>query len=109
VDLVSAGDRPLSIVDVSADEPGTVVVRLSGELDLSSVAAVEAEVGPALAARPQRLIIDVSGLRFADSSAIALWIRWALTTPQFELRGAGPSLRRALAAMGLSARLGVEA
>ena len=106
---MSADDQPLSTVDVSADEPGTVVVRLSGELDLSSVAAIEAEVGPALAARPRRLIIDLSGLRFADSSAIALWVQWALTIEQFELRDPPPFVRRVLATMGLSERLGVEA
>jgi anti-sigma B factor antagonist len=106
---MSADDQPLSTVDVSADEPGTVVVRLTGELDLSSVAAIEAEVGPALAARPRRLIIDLSGVRFADSSAIALWVRWVLSIEQFELRDPPPFLRRVLATMGLSERLGVEA
>lgn len=105
---MSEPDQPLTTVDVSADEPGTVVVRLGGELDLSSVADVEAEVGPALATGPRRLIIDVSGLRFADSSAIALWVRWALAIEHFELRDPPPFVRRVLATMGLSERLGVQ-
>jgi anti-anti-sigma factor len=109
VDIVSADDQPLGTVDVSVDELGTVVVRLGGELDLSSVGAIEAEVAAALSPPPQRLIIDLSGLRFADSSAIALWVRWALAIEHVELRDPPPFVRRALAAMGLSERLGVEA
>ena len=98
----------LSTVEVSTDVAGTVIVRLGGELDLSAIPAIEAEVGKALAAKPPRLIVDLSGLRFADSSAIALWVRWALTIEQFELRDPPPFLRRVLAAMGLSERLGVQ-
>jgi anti-anti-sigma factor len=98
----------LSTVEVTTDGPGKVVVRLAGELDLSSVPAVESQVAPALAEAPTTLIVDLSGLHFADSSAIALWVRWATAIEHFVLRGVGPHLRRVLAAMGLSERLGVE-
>jgi anti-anti-sigma factor len=84
------------------DDAGTATVTIDGELDLSNVGALEHEVAPVLAARPKRLIVDVSGLRFADSSAIALWVRWAGTVSQFELRDPSPLLRRVITAMGLA-------
>jgi hypothetical protein len=54
------------------------------------------------------LVVDLSGLRFADSSAIALWVRWATTIDRFELRNTPSFVRRVIAAMGLSERLGVD-
>lgn len=100
-------NEQLATVEVSTDEPGTVVVRIGGELDLSSIAPVESAVAPALGEGPNRLIVEVTELRFADSSAIALWLRWAAAVQRFELRNPPPFVRRVLATMGLSEQLGV--
>lgn len=83
----------------------TVLVRLAGELDLSNIERLEAEVAPTLAATPKRLIVDAGRLEFADSSAIALWVRWSGTVEHFELRDLSPLLRRVLSAMGLDRKL----
>ena len=57
---------------------------------------------------PARLVVDVSELRFADSSAIALWVRWAARVPEFELRDPSPLLQRVVTAMGLAEKLAVR-
>jgi anti-anti-sigma factor len=92
--------------EVVDDELGTAVVRISGELDIANVDDLQDAVEPVIAKRPKRLIIDVSNLRFADSSAIALWVRWASSVPEFELRDASPLLRRVISSMGLEEKLG---
>ena len=92
---------------VGADADGNAVVTISGELDISAVDAVERRVSPVIADNPPRLIVDVGGLRFADSSAIALWVRWASTVRGFELRHPSPLLRRVIAGMGLTEKLAV--
>lgn len=92
-------------VEVGPTAEGTVTVRLAGELDLSNVERVEAEVAPALAEHPQRLIVDAAGLEFADSSAIALWLRWSHEVERFELKELSPLLRRVLSSMGLEGRM----
>lgn len=92
-------------VQISTPEPSLVVVKLSGELDLSNIEALEGEVGPALAKKPQRMIVEAGELQFADSSAIALWLRWAAAVEHFELHDPSPLLRRVLGAMGLDQRL----
>ena len=99
----------LASFDVSISPDGSAAVRISGELDMSSVGRLEAEVGRALAAAPSRLVVDVSDVRFADSSAIAMWVRWAGTVPEFELRDPQPLLRRVISTMGLAGKLGVVA
>jgi anti-anti-sigma factor len=86
---------------------GTVHVKLSGELDLGNIDAIDAAVAPAIADEPARLVIDAAELSFADSSAIALWLRWAATVSCLELRDPSPLLRRVVTKMGLSEKLGV--
>jgi anti-sigma B factor antagonist len=94
-DLVEADDDALN-------------VRISGELDITNVDALESAVGSALERHPGKLIIDLSGLRFADSSAIALWVRWATTVNEIELRDVSPILRRVIDTMGLADILNVK-
>ncbi len=102
-------EESLLTVEISAPAPETVCVRLVGELDLSNVERLETEVAPALSEHPRHLIIDAEGLEFADSSAIALWLRWAGQVERFELRDLSPLLRRVLTAMGLDDRLELTA
>jgi anti-anti-sigma factor len=92
-------------VDVVEDDDGTVTVRMSGELDITNVERLAAAVAPALRHGPARLIVDAQALRFADSSAIALWVRWAKVVPATELRNAPPTLRKVLESMGLAEML----
>lgn len=94
-DIVEGGDR-------------SVRVTLSGELDMTNVETLASAVAPALEREPARLIIDVRDLRFADSSAIALWVRWATAVPDVELRDVPPLLRRVVDSMGLSETLKVS-
>jgi len=61
-------------VDVHPDGP-TVLVRLDGELDITSSPLLQAVVDQALAARRaplcQQLAIDMSGVVFADASGLS--------------------------------------
>jgi anti-anti-sigma factor len=92
---------------VDADSAGSATVTITGELDMSNVDELEQEVAGALAREPERLVVDVAQLRFADSSAIALWVQWAGAVDQFELRDPPPLLRRVISGMGLAEKLAV--
>jgi ABC-type transporter Mla MlaB component len=61
-----------------------------------------------IAKRPDRLVVDAAGLEFADSSAIALLVRWANLVPTVEIRQPPELLRHVIARMGLSERLRVR-
>lgn len=93
--------------DVDAGIDGTVTVTLSGELDMTNVDALAAAVEPALDQEPERLIVEVQDLSFADSSAIALWVQWATKVPAIEMRDVPPLLRRVVESMGLTETLNV--
>ena len=91
---------------VSSDQ-GSAVVRVAGELDITTIEDLEEAVQPILDRDPERLVIDVSSLRFADSSAIALWVKWATIVPGLEIRDPQPLLRRVIDSMGLTQTLRV--
>jgi anti-anti-sigma factor len=93
--------------DVVEGDDRSVTVHVAGELDITNVDTLAAAVAPALERAPARLVVDVHELRFADSSAIALWVRWANVVPQIELRDAPELLRRVVDSMGLTETLNV--
>jgi anti-anti-sigma factor len=92
--------------DVVVDGDHHATVRIDGELDMSSIEPLAARVDDVLGDGVTSLTVDVSGVRFADSSAIALWVRWASAVDEFELREPPPLLRRVIGAMGLAEKLG---
>lgn len=94
--------------DLAQDDGDGLKVRIAGELDITNVDALESAVGSALERQPGRLILDLSGLRFADSSAIALWVRWSTAVHEIELRDVSPILRRVIDSMGLADTLNVK-
>ncbi len=102
--VAKAPDMEFEIVE---HDDRTVNVIVSGELDMTNVDRLASAVAPALERDPPRLVVDVGDLRFADSSAIALWVQWAATVPEIELRDAPPLLRRVVDSMGLSDTLRV--
>jgi anti-anti-sigma factor len=105
LDADGTAEMSFDVVEAADDR---LTVRISGELDITNVDALEAAVSSALERHPGRLVIDLSGLRFADSSAIALWVRWSMVVHEIELRNASSILRRVIDAMGLTDTLNVK-
>jgi anti-anti-sigma factor len=91
-----------------AEHDHALTVTINGELDITNVDSLEAVVGAALEREPASLIIELAGLRFADSSAIALWVRWSTGVAEIELRDVSPILRRVIDSMGLASILNVK-
>jgi anti-anti-sigma factor len=90
---------------ILAQDADTTVVTISGELDIANIDGLEAAVAPVIGTHPARLVIDLGGVSFADSSAIALWVRWATAVGELKLRDASPLLQRVIETMGLGATL----
>jgi anti-sigma B factor antagonist len=103
------GERAAEVViDASVDAAGTPIVSLSGELDSSNAGSLEAAVASITAQHPERLIFDLSGLRFMDSAGIAVLIRAAANVNAIHLRDPSPIVRRLIEVTGLSGVLPIE-
>jgi anti-anti-sigma factor len=109
MDGITSAEGPPMDFDLGREPDGTPVVTVRGDLDIASADRLNAAVAPLIEADARKLIVDVQALRFADSSAIALWVRWASTVDELQLRGASPLLQRLISAMGLDQHLRLSA
>lgn len=93
---------------MSVTEAGEAVVRLSGDLDLSGVRRVEADLDAFAGEHPEGLVFDLGELDFMDSSGIALLLREANKVQEVRVRQPSPVLRRIIEVTGLSGVFQVE-
>jgi anti-sigma B factor antagonist len=88
----------------SRRSPVTEHHTLHGDFDLAGVARFERTMQAALARSPRRLVLDLSGLRFLDSSGIHALARTrteaAARGLELELRSAPPAVHRVAALTG---------
>ena len=77
---------------------GTVSVALRGELDLASAPQLERRLRTIERQRPQRLIVDLAGLAFIDSTGLRLLLqadeRCGQSGCEMVLRPGGASVQR---------------
>ena len=66
---------PGQLVIEKTQEENAVVLVLSGELDLASAPMLERELRDAEASGPSRLVIDLAGLAFMDSTGLQALLR----------------------------------
>jgi anti-anti-sigma factor len=93
---------------VRVDSTGARVVTLAGELDSTNAATLQERVSSITSQPAQRLIVDLTGLRFMDSAGIAVLIGAAEKASGVSLRNPSPIIRRVLEATGLSGVLSIE-
>jgi anti-anti-sigma factor len=101
MDELTNPTEPQFTFELSAED-GSPLLKLAGELDLATTEELEAALAEVINSRPGRLIIDARNLRFADSSAIALWVNWANALDELEIREPPDLLRHILTRMGLA-------
>lgn len=95
-------------LDASLDGSGASVISISGEIDMSNVVSLEAELESLIAPGCDVLVFDLSALAFIDSSGLALLLRAAGKTGRLELRHASATVLRIIQATGLSDILHVQ-
>ena len=97
----SLGARPVRNVTVNDD---VVVVELAGELDLYTAEELRTALHTAASTAPIRLVVDLSEVRFVDSTTLGVLVEARRRLPNrrgFLLAGAGRDVRRTLEVSGL--------
>ena len=70
-----AAPPPGRLTITSEQDGGTARLTLEGELDLASSVDVEQQLGAIEAAGPSRIVIDLGGLAFIDSTGLRTLIQ----------------------------------
>jgi anti-anti-sigma factor len=95
-------------IEMRLDPTGAQVIVLAGELDSSNAATLQKRVASIPPQPAQRLIFDLTGLRFMDSAGIAVLIAATAKASSVSLRNPSPIIRRVLEATGLSSVFPIE-
>lgn len=96
------------VIDTQIDPAGVPVIAVSGELDSSNAATLEASIASMVTKRPERLIFDLGGLRFMDSAGIAVLVGVAANVKAVQLRDPTQIVRRVIELTGLTGVLPIE-
>ncbi len=107
MDSVEADDRAPLDIDVRREDT-EVVIRVSGELDLSNVDLLEAQIDGALESPPDLLTFDLADLRFLDSSGIGVLLRASSQVGAVRLQHPSEIVRQVVTYMGLSGILSMD-
>jgi len=102
--------RENPIADIRRDD-GRIVVSLAGELDLYNAHEVRDALLQCCAESPERLVVDLSGVTFIDSTALGVLIEARTRLPNrrgFLLAAPGLETRRALEISGLDRHFAVH-
>lgn len=89
-------------------QEGVEVLVLAGELDLDSVVEIAPALDQALAAQPGRLVVDLSRVGFADSSALNLLLRTHTRTSMHVGGPLSPFVERLFEVTGISGVLNLH-
>jgi anti-anti-sigma factor len=92
--------RAEAVVNVR-DENGTPVIWLSGELDITNIGLVRTAIDTVFDSHPDRVVLDVSGVTFTDSSGIALLALMTRKAREVQVRSPTPIVRRLIELTGL--------
>lgn len=105
--MTPGAPRPLGIT--TSHRGDTVVMLLSGELDMAAEDRFRDAVRAALADRPRTLVVELSGLEFLDCTGLSILIRARNRLHReagaLRIRNPRPVVRRVLTLGGLEAQI----
>jgi len=100
--------EPRFASSMSTDDQGDTVLKLSGELDMSSAGALRESIEALIADGCRKVVFDLDELSFMDSSGIAVLVFAANNIGDVRLINASSIIRRIIDATGLSAVLKLD-
>ena len=106
-ELIGQADGASLEVSESVESDGTIVLKLSGELDLSTVAALHPAMQDAIERKPGALVFDLAELTFMDSSGIAALLSAVGAVDAVQVRNPSRIVRRIIELSGLAQTLGL--
>jgi anti-sigma B factor antagonist len=95
-------------INVTTGADGVPVIALRGELDFATAPVADASLAPVLAEQPKRVVFDLTGVTFLDSSGIAVLVRSAQLAGTVAVRNPSTVVRRVIECTGLEETLHIE-
>ncbi len=90
------------------DTLGSVVLKITGELDISNVGSIQAAIEATFGRGLDLIVFDLSELSFMDSSGLAMLLALVERIDAVELRNPSGIVRRVIELTGLSGVLRIS-
>jgi anti-sigma B factor antagonist len=94
--------------EVTVGDDRSAIVRVAGEIDVATIDSVHAAVAAAAEQGPDRIVFDLSGVVFMDSSGIAALLQARKLVAAVQIRNPSKVVLRLIAVTGLVDILPVE-
>ena len=98
---------PQLTVRTEEDPSGVPLVCVAGELDLATAPQLSGAAKVALEGAPERIVFDLSELRFMDSSGLRVLLEIA-NEVKVSVRAASDAVRRVIESTGVDAVIDLE-
>ncbi len=98
---VDQGEQVGDLLGVQYAGGAVPTIVVSGEIDISTSPQLEKALRRALETRPQQVVLDLSAVRFIDSSGVAVLVR-AAARVEVVLRDPSPQVHRIIELTGLT-------
>jgi anti-sigma B factor antagonist len=95
-------------ISTTVDPHGVVSIAPAGEVDLANAAQLAEAVSAAVERRPDRLVFDLTDLRFIDSAGIAVLVTATNALQDVRVRNPSPIVSRVIELTGLAEVLPTE-
>jgi anti-sigma B factor antagonist len=92
----------LATIESARDEAGVLVVKLTGEVDISNAEPIGETLEILVGSDARTLVVDLAALDFMDSAGIAMLLRAAARVDSVEIRNPSSVMRRIIECTGLS-------
>ena len=102
MDELTDDARLLARFETLVDASGMPTLKISGELDMASAGPISQAIEAIVANRPTRVVVDLSDLRFIDSSGLSLFLILADQVAEVEIRNPSAIIRKVIDVTGLS-------
>ena len=89
------------------EEDGALVLRLTGDLDVTNAEQVRSAIDAAVSSQTERLIFDLEDLQFMDSSGLAMLVSMTQKVHEVRVRNPSSIVRRLIELTGLADALHV--
>jgi anti-anti-sigma factor len=95
-------------IAASADSSEAPLITVAGEVDLSNVGLLEDAIDEATVERPRKLIVDLRGVTFMDSTALHALFQARKHAASLILRAPSREARRVIELSGLDSVARIE-
>jgi anti-sigma B factor antagonist len=104
---LGADGATITRVTYAADSSADMTIAIAGELDVSNIGGIRAQLEAEIGANSRKVVFDLAELHFIDSSGIAMLVQISDRVAEVAIRNAPDLIVRIIELTGLADIFGI--